>query len=262
MDAVTEVLIDRSHQADRLSQMVVVSLIAHAVAVAIVTLAPKLWPDTTAVDQAHVMTISLAGPEGPIQGRNPESAKKVQEPVPDASKAKNDAPPALAKPEMVEPIKTPKPEPKTVAKPEPKKEVPQLHGRTPTQGAQVNDGSARVQTNATAAIPFGGLATGGGGGSSAYTDFADFCCPEYIQVMKQHVYANWRDHQGQAGLNRVKFVVHRDGTITDVTVEQSAGQFLDLSSTRALEQTKQLPPLPTAFRLDRLTVHLEFEYHQ
>ena len=31
MDAVTEVLLDRSHQADRLTQMVVVSLLAHAV---------------------------------------------------------------------------------------------------------------------------------------------------------------------------------------------------------------------------------------
>lgn len=262
MDAVTEVLIGRSHQADRLSQMVVVSLVAHAVVVAAVTLAPRLWPGAAAVDDAHVMTISLAGPEGPIQGRNPESAKRVQEAVPDVSKAKNDAPPALAKPEMVEPIKAAKPEPKSAAKPEPKKDVPQLHSRTPTQGAQVIDGSARVQTNATAAIPFGGLATGGGGGSAAYTDFADFCCPEYIQVMKQAVYANWRDHQGQPGLNRVKFVVHRDGLITDVMVEQSAGQFLDLASRRALEQTKQLPPLPAAFPLDHLTVHLEFEYHR
>jgi len=262
VDAVTEVLIDRSYQADRLSRMVVVSFVAHAAFISLVALAPRLWPEPDAVDERHIMTISLAGAEGPVQGRNPESAKPVQQVTAEPVKAKDEAPPALAKPDMVEPIKAAKPEPKTVAKPEPKKEVPQLHGRTPTQGAEVRAGTARVQTGQTAAIPFGGLATGGGGTPGAYTDFADFCCPEYIQVMKQQIYANWRVRQGQDGVNKMKFVVRRDGLIIDITVEKSAGQFLDLASMRALQQTKQLPPLPAAFPLDRLTVHLDFEYQR
>ena len=161
---------------------------------------------------------------------------------------------------MVEPIKAAKPEPKTVAKPEPKKDVPQLHSRTPTQGAQVVDSSARVQTNSTAAIPFGGLATGGGGMGAARTDTSNFCCPEYLTTMQRLVYANWKPNQGQAGTNVVKFVVHRDGSISDITVETGAGQFLDLASQRALEQTQRLPPLPQAYSGDRLTVFLDFEY--
>ena len=63
---------------------------------------------------------------------------------------------------MVEPIKTAKPQPKAAAKPEPKKDRPQLHGRKPTTGPEVKAGDARVETSG-AAIPFGGLATGGGG---------------------------------------------------------------------------------------------------
>src|SRR4051794_17756740 len=121
MDAVTEVLLDRSHQADRLSQMVLLSLAAHATLLAVVTLAPRFLKQDVAPDSAHVMTISLAGAPGPVQGRNPIAPKAVQEAVADPAKAKNDAPPALAKPEMVEPVPAKKPEPARTTKPEPKK---------------------------------------------------------------------------------------------------------------------------------------------
>src|SRR5262245_21025418 len=191
MDAVTEVLIDRRHQADRLSQMMVVSLLAHALLIAAVSIAPRLWPERAEIDASHVMTISLAGGEGPIQGRNPQAAKPVQEAVPDIVKPKNEAPPMLTKPEMIEPLKVPKPEPKATPKTEPRKTEPQLHGRTPTQGAQERQGTARRDTGQTAAIPFGGLATGGGPVGGAYTDYADFCCPEYLQTMTRSIYGNW-----------------------------------------------------------------------
>jgi protein TonB len=260
MDAVTEVLIGRSHEADRLSQMVVVSLAAHAMLIAAVTLSNRFLPQQTAVDTSHVMTISLAGGDTVIQGRNPISAKTVQEVVPESVKPKNDAPPALAKPEMVEPVQTKKPEPKPVAKPEPKKELTPIHGRTPTQGTTAVQGSARVETGQTSAIPFGGLATGGGPGSGARTDFADFCCPEYLAAMQRLIYANWRPNQGQPGSNVGKFVVHRDGSITDISVEQSTNPFLELASRRAIEQTQRLPPLPAPYRGDRLTVYIDFTY--
>jgi TonB family protein len=260
MDAVTEILLDRSHQVDRLSQMVVVSLLAHAVLLGAVTFGGRLFPTSASADQSHVMVISLAGGSDVIQGRNPISNKQIQEAVPETAKPKNDAPPALAKPEMVEPVPTKKPEPKPIAKPEPPKTQPQLNGRTPTQGAEVRKGAARVETGQTAAIPFGGLATGGGPVGGAYTDYADFCCPEYLATMTRQVYGNWQQRQGQPGTNRVKFTIQRDGTISDIAIEASAGSFLDLASRRALEQTQRLPPLPAAYTQPRLIVHLEFQY--
>jgi TonB family protein len=185
----------------------------------------------------------------------------VQQKVEDPSKAKNDTPTALPKPDMVEPIAAKKPEPKTVAKPEPKKPEPQLHGRTPTQGAEVKPGMARVQTNQAAAVPFGGLATSAGGPvGGAYTDVGDFCCPEYLSTMQRLIYGNWQAKQGQIATNKLKFTVQRDGTITDVIVEESAGPYLDLASRRAIEQTQRLPPLPSAFTPPRLIIHLSFEY--
>jgi TonB family protein len=123
----------------------------------------------------------------------------------------------------------------------------------------VKAGSAKVETHG-AAIPFGGLATGGGGAGAAYTDFADFCCPEYLTTMVQLIQKNWQQNQGQDGTVKVKFTIQRDGTLAGIEVEQQSAQFLNLAAQRAVLATKQLPSLPAAFTGDRLTVHLIFQF--
>jgi len=257
LDAVTEILVERSQQADRFARVVIVSLVAHAAIVTAVAFGPR-WRSAPP-DKANVMTISLGGAPGPVQGRNPISAKPVQEAVPETVKPSTQATPALVKPEMIEPVKTARPDPKATAKPEPKKEEPQLRGSRPTQGAEVKAGSAKVETHG-AAIPFGGLATGGGGAGAAYTDYADFCCPEYLTTMVQVIQRNWQQKQGQDGTVQVKVTIQRDGTLTGIEVEQQSTQFLNLAAQRAVMATKQLPPLPAAFTGDRLTVHLVFQF--
>jgi TonB family protein len=253
MDAVSEILAARAHQAERLSGMVILSLIAHAALITGFAFIPARWD--AAPDPSTVMIISIGGPEGPVQGRNAISAPRVDVAA-ETAKPRIDTPPPAAKPEMIVPLKTAKPEPKAAVKPRDEKTE---RSTRVNQGAEVKQGTARVETKG-AAIPWGGLATGGGGDNGVTTDFADFCCPEYLAVLKRTIYGNWQQRQGQDGLNRVKFVISRDGTITDVQLEKSAGQFLDLASQRAVAQTQRLPPLPSAFTPPRLTVHLEFEY--
>jgi len=254
MDAVSEILAERAREVDKFSGTVVLSMIMHAVLITAVAFMPSKWD--AAPDPANVMMISIGGPEGPLQGRNAISAPRVDVAVPEAAKPRTDAPVPVAKPEMIEPVKTAKPESKSVVKP--KEEKPERSTRV-NQGAEVKPGAARIDTKG-AAIPWGGLATGGGGDGGVTTDLADFCCPEYLSVLKRTIYANWQQRQGQDGLNRVRFVVDRDGTISEVQMEKSAGQFLDLASQRAIVQTQRLPPLPATFTPPRLTVHLEFEY--
>ena len=254
MDAVSQVLADRTRETDKFSRMVLVSLVAHAAIVTAVTLVPSKW--NVEPQQKDVMVISLGGPPGPIQGKNPITGRPVDEVVKEAAKPRVDTAPSPAKPEMVLPTKPVKPEPKPTkakADPEPTK------SRPPSTGAEVKQGSARADTQG-AARPWGGLATGGGGDGGVTTDIANFCCPEYLLVLKRSIYANWKKQQGTPGLNVVRFVVTRDGTIGEVVVEKSAGQFLDIASQRAVLQTQRLPPLPPAFTLPALTVHLEFEY--
>jgi TonB family protein len=239
--------------------MVVLSLLAHAMLIAAVAFIPAGWGAAVKSDNANSMVISLGGAPGPKQGMTAISNKPVQQAAPDAPKPSEQAPPALAKPEMVEPLKTAKPQPKAVAKIEPKKDEPQLHGRTPTTGPEVKQGAARVETGGQT-TPFGGLATGGGGAGAAYTDFANFCCPDYLQTMVQVEQQNWQQQQGVDGTVIVKFTIQRNGLLTGIEVEKQSVPFLNLAAQRAVVQTKQLPPLPAAFTGDQLTVHLVFQF--
>jgi TonB family protein len=261
MDAVTQILIDRSREADKISRMVVLSLIAHAMLIAAVALLPAGWGASVKKDDVSTMVISLGGAPGPRQGMTAISPKPVQEAAPDAAKPNTQAPPALVKPEMVEPLKNAKPQPKSVAKVEPKKNEPQLHGRTPTTGPEVKQGTARIETGGQT-TPFGGLATGGGGAGAAYTDYANFCCPEYLQTMVQVVQRNWQQKQGVDGTVMIKFTIQRSGALTNIEVEKQSVPFLNLAAQRAVVQTKQLPPLPAAFTGEQLTVHLVFQFKQ
>ncbi len=259
MDAVTEVLLDRSRDAQKISRMVVLSLVLHGVLLTVIVLAPYAFPHPQ--DPRNVMTISLGGAPGPVQGHTAISAREIQKVAPDATKKPPDTPPALPKPEMVEPLKAAKPLPKAPAKPEPQKEVAPLHGSKPTEGARVTPGAARVDTHG-AQTPFGGLATGGGGAGAAVTDVKDFCCPDYLQSITDQIRRNWQERQGQDGASVVAFTIHRDGSITDVVPEQGGNPILTMASQRAIVATQRVSPLPAAFTGDHLTVHLAFQYQR
>ena len=259
MDAVTEVLLDRSRDAQNFSRMVVLSLLLHGLLLSAITILPRMFAPPP--PQANIMTITLGGAPGPVQGHTPISAKAIQTVAPDAAKPKQDTPPALTKPEMVEALKTAKPQPKTESKPEPKKETTPLHGAKPTQGAEVKPGIARVETHG-AAIPFGGLATGGGGGGAATTDVKDFCCPDYLVSVTDEIRRHWQQNQGQDGTAKIAFTIHRDGSITDVVAEEGANPILTMASQRAIVATQHVSPLPAAFTGDHLKVDLVFQYQR
>jgi TonB family protein len=66
-----------------------------------------------------------------------------------------------------------------------------------------------------------------------------------------------------AGAAVVKMTIQRDGRLTDVAVEQSSGYTaLDLNAQRAIQITRQLPPLPAEYPNQTLTVHLTFKYQR
>jgi outer membrane biosynthesis protein TonB len=259
MDAVTAVLLDRSRVAQDFSRMVLLSLVLHGVLLTAIVVLPHEFART--VVRPNVMTITLGGAPGPVQGHLAISAKPVQVAAPETAKPRQDTPPALPKPEMVEAVKNAKPLPKAAAKPEPAKETPQLHGRTPTQGAEVKPGMARVDTKG-APIPFGGLGTSGGGGGGAFTDVKDFCCPDYLLAITEQIRRNWQQKQGQDGSTVVAFTIHRDGSISNVVPEQGANPILTMASQRAILATQHVAPLPGAYTNDHLTVHLAFQYQR
>lgn len=261
-EAVSDILLERSREADGvLSRMLLFSSLGHTILIAILVVMPATWRMSRTSDVTPMM-ITLSSGGGPdTGGMTPISGKPVQEVAPE-SKPAPVAPPAAKPPEMVEPkapttAKTP---PKTTERP-----VDKSSTRKPTTGPQVKTGDARADTGG-APIPFGGLTRPSGSssaGAAVTTDYANFCCPEYLNQMVDLIKRNWNENQGASGQVQVKFTIRRDGTITDIGLEKPSNiSLLDLESQRALAKTRTLPPLPREFSENTLTVHLIFDYHR
>jgi TonB family protein len=254
-EAVSGILLARSREVEGLNKMLVLSLLVHGAFLIALLVVPREWLASTLPPKEKAMTVSLApsvaGPN--VGGMTAVSTRTIQErtaetkPVvtPPATKA-----PSMVVPENVKPVAPTKPTEKPIEK---------SPTRKPSTGAEVKTGAARAETKG-AEVPFGGLASGGSGAGGVRTE-GDFCCPEYIELMKQSIYSNWNRQLGAAGEVEVKFTIRRDGMITNVGVETSSNNpLLDLESRRAVLVTQRLPPLPDRYTRPALTVYVIFEY--
>ena len=246
---------------DGLKRMIGFSLLVHAVLILGVALSPSSWR-TRRTDPREVMTISLGGAPGPrAGGLTSMSGRPVQQAVPPKPDEKPApiAPPAAKPPEMVEPTKAaPKQAPKPVTPPQTAAE--QARAKTPSTGARVSEGQAKADTGVVSDSI--GLSTGGGGLTGGQINLGTFCCPAYVAEMLQIIHRNWRQQQGAKGATIMRFVIDRQGTLSDIAVSRSSGNFmLDQAATRALTLTK-LPALPREYTNPTLTVNLEFNFTQ
>jgi TonB family protein len=256
MEAVTDILVQRTRVASGLQRMVVVSLAIHAVAgVAMVLMPSGVYEDR---NPRTVMTISLGGAPGPrAGGMTPMGGRPIQAPPAVAPTRAPVAPPAAKTPQMALPDPKAKPAPrdKVTDNPWATKSTTPVRGPVPTPGSAVAETGAR-------GVGFG--LTTGGGGTGGYLDVGNFCCPEYLTTMLQLIQRNWSAQQQVGGQTLMKFRIQRDGRLSDVEVERSSGYpALDLTAQRALFVTRQLPPLPAQYtESNQLTVHLVFNYQR
>jgi TonB family protein len=259
---VTDVLRDRMGEPSGLQYMAAVSIAAHVVLLGAFMLAPGKWLlSQSARDPATVMTITLGGGgDGPQSGGlTPQGGRPVQAETPPNAPREAVRPPAAAAPEMTVPAPGAKPAKASSAA---VKQAPDdARGRTPTKGAEPRAGSAVAVTGARG--EGFGLSTGGGPGAGSRLDVADFCCPDYLVTMVTRIRANWSERQNIAGVAIIKFTIRRDGTLENISLEQSSSfPIADLNAQRAVILTKQLPPLPDAFPNPTLGVHLNFQYER
>jgi TonB family protein len=265
MEAVTAVLIDREREAHRLSPMLACSMALHALVAVAVVFGPGRWlAGSVTLAPKVVMSVSLGGGRGPDNGgANPLGGRPVQRVVttPEARPEPVRAP-AAKTPEMTLPApaaKTRTKPPKEAPRPEVKAAPEDARGRVPTTGTEEKFGSSFADTGVSGLGM--GLATGGGG-TGASIDVGNFCCPDYLRIMTRRITENWNSRQGVSGITVMRFTILRDGRITDIGVEQSAGYVLDLTAQGALQRLGRLPPLPPAYTFPTLTVYLKFEYQR
>lgn len=248
-EAVSAILAERARDADGLSRTMWASLLAHALAVTVVVLLPADWRlSRGSATPRDVMFVSLGGTPGPRSGgMTPIDARPIQRVVP------------LPDPKRPEPVRPPASKSPAMTVPEPKARP--LRSQPPVTGPQERTGTARAETGATRGTGFGGLTTGGGGGTGGYVEAGNFCCPEYLGTMVSMISKSWNQFQQVPGETVMKFAIRRDGRITGVEIEKSSGYFaLDSAAQRALLVTAQLPELPAAYPEPQLVVHLSFQY--
>jgi len=254
-EAVTDIIVARSREQDRLPTMVVWSIAAHIVVTALIMFMPE--PDTTPPPRT-IMTISLGGAPGPRtggmtqMGSRPVQAPPPEEPVRRAETAPAPTPPAMTLPD---------PKARTRAETaKPKQAPPDAASKTATTGAQPNEGTAPSSTQVRG--QGFGLSSAGGTGGPVRLDVADFCCPEYLNQMVDIIRASWNQNQRIVGVTTMKFTITRTGALEAIQLEKSSGfAALDREAQRALYQTR-LPALPREYPNPSLTVHLEFDYTQ
>lgn len=255
MDAVSEVLVARTGRNDGLSSLLGASAAVHLALVGVFVFLPAAWFGAEHKQPETIMQISLGGPVGPDQGITTGGGRTIQElqKVDLKKTVEPIRPPSTKAPEMIEPTKAP---PKKT--PTTKVEAKDPKSNRPTKGAEVQKGPS-IADSKDRGQGFGLSATGQGG-EGGFLEIANFCCPEYLAGMRSAILANWNGRQGAAGRTHMRFVIQRDGRITDISVQQSSGvQTLDFFAQRALMLTK-LPPLPPGYDNPTLAVHLFFDY--
>jgi periplasmic protein TonB len=171
-----------------------------------------------------------------------------------------------SKPEKIEKVKQIEPDPDAIAL-KSKKQQKRLQDRaaaqqkyTPLKDPKPNQ--VYNQSAPAAVSPMFSRAAGGGGvGSSSNSPFGNRF-GYYEQLLRDAVTRNWHTEQFDARMQTlpavvVSFEVFRDGTVKNVKVTQSSGNFtLDQSAQRAILASVPLPRLPQGYEHD--SANLEF----
>lgn len=250
----------RPLEQDRFSKYFGWAAAAHVLLLAALAFMPEEWLKRDGDAEKKIMYISLGGAVGEDEsGLRTVAAREVQEATPEPVRPQFQPP--AEKPVMAIPEKAPA---KPVVIPPPTKTPIQAAtterpvSRTPIRGAEVREGQAKVDTKVATGAD--GLSLASGGGTGGETNLTDFCCPGYITTMTGAIKRDWKQNQGTAGENEVRFTIERDGRISNIEfIRRSGNTALDRESQVVLTHAK-LPPLPAQFTEPKLVIRLIFDY--
>jgi periplasmic protein TonB len=127
----------------------------------------------------------------------------------------------------------------------------------------------------TPTLPYSSFAMGSGNGTQAGLGFGaggggDFGSqyPWYVQAVQRRISSNWLQSTVDPGVSVapravVTFDILRDGTITNIQIERSSGNYsVDNSAVRAIRDSSPLNALPSGFSGSRVGVEFWFDFHR
>jgi len=164
------------------------------------------------------------------------------------------------------PEPTPEPAPRLVEK-IPEKSVQKKKPKTTPSPPRPPKQTAPAPTDHTGAVSDSvGMGSGQGQGGLVGLDGLDTRFSWYLDLVVSKISGSWEEPYldsrfGKTYRVTVYFIIHRNGSLSDVRVEESSGvDVLDLSAVRSIREASPLPPLPQDFRGDHLGVHFWFDY--
>jgi TonB family protein len=209
-------------------------------------------------DDATVMTISLSGASGPASGGlTALGGRQVDEVKPEPKRPEPIAAVATKPDEMTVPAKS-------TAKPPPvRRDAPASTSSVVTPsatGRQVATGTSTVETGTHGMGT--GLAQGGGGAVARVDPKFEFCCKDYLGMMRGEISTQVTWKQESHGTTIIRFEVLSNGSIPieSVRVERSSNTpYLDIEARRAV-LAAHLPPLPKAYTQTSLIVYVTIPF--
>ena len=255
---------------------VVFSVTAHVALFLFILFSPRL-PTTSKKEMIHyvnVISFPGGGEGGPGGGGRGE--KLGETPLPKKQTLRDLTTPSKLEQEPSSSLRHPVQKPKKEAKPTPEK-APSIQKEQKT-GEAGEAGAAEAGTGAASGSGTGsgsGIRIGGGEGpgigpgfSSAFSSqigLSNFPYTYYLQIIIDKVSSNWFTSLIEPGISgnfraTVYFKINRDGSISDVKIQESSGiESLDMSALRAV-QSSTFPALPKDYEGEFLAIYLIFEH--
>ncbi len=182
---------------------------------------------------------------------------------PVANDTESQVPSAPVKPQPKPAVKAPPPDAIAIrTKNAPKRVAPQTYSSA--RDSKPNQVSST--TGQAAVSPLYSLAPGGGGVGSGSTSPFGNRFGWYEQILREKVARNWRSQELDSRIQVpviVTFEIQRNGTVRNVLVTRSSGNFaMDQSAQRAILLSSPLPPLPPQYEKDTALIEFWFRLQQ
>lgn len=267
----------RRHGRNAEARSLLAALALHGLLLVIVLMAPRLKTPPPPMEFVPVQII----PAQALGVRRPAPPRRKAPPAPPAETPAPEEPEpepeaAPPKPEPADDVPVlPDPESDKKKKPDPKPtpaRPPEPSRPAPDKGEASREGSGRTEEGTSGTAPGetgdqlgrrGGprgnpLGTTAFGSEVGSLDNPDFTYGYYLDRLLSLIDAQWTRPSMGSGVKAVIFFrIGRDGSMSDLQVEQSSGyNSFDLAALRAVQNAAPFPPLPRAYKHQDLGVHL------
>ena len=204
------------------------------------------------VEEAEVVEESVIEPESEVVEEPVIAPEVIQEPEP--VEVKQESPIEVKKPKpKSKPEKKPKPKPekKPEPEPEPKKQAQAIVKAAPKQVTPPAITSQKATTGSANSASSGGNP----GAKASYVT-------QLTAVLAQNKrYPRASRHRNEEGMVALSFVVHADGSVSDVKIIQSSGhKRLDSAVLDMIKQSMPLPKFPKDMTESELAINLPISF--